>query len=101
MSERFSTELFEGHEGITAVIVPFDPQMVWGAKPTKIDARRDGWLVHGTLNGTPFDGWIGYRWGRFYIIVEPELRAAAGVAVGDAIEVVVSLRAGSDRRSRR
>jgi hypothetical protein len=86
---RFSADLIEGHKGITAVIVPFDPQEVWAAKPIKIDPRRDGWLVRGTMNGAPFDGWIGYRWGRFFIIVEPELRSAARTAVGKIVDVVV------------
>jgi len=30
-----------------------------------------------------------FRWGRFFIIVEPELRERAGVAVGDTLSIVV------------
>jgi hypothetical protein len=86
---RFSAELIQGHGGVTAVIVPFDPELVWETKPTKIDPRRDGWLVRGTMNRVPFFGWIGYRWGRFFIIVDPALRDAAKAAVGDTIDVVV------------
>jgi hypothetical protein len=58
---RFEAELFEGHKGVTAVIVPFDPEDVWQLKPVKLDPRRDGWLVKGTVNRTRFDGYIGYR----------------------------------------
>jgi hypothetical protein len=87
--ERFDAELFEGHKGVTAVIVPFDPEAVWSRKPVKLDARRDGWLVRGTVNRVRFDGYIGYRWGRFFIMVDPELRAAAKVEVGDVLSFVV------------
>jgi hypothetical protein len=59
---RFDAELFEGHKGLTAVLVPFDPEDIWQLKPVKLDPRRDGWLVKGTVNRTRFDGYIGYRW---------------------------------------
>jgi hypothetical protein len=71
---RFEAALFEGHKGVTAVIVPFDPQEVWGLKPVRLAPRRDGWLVTGTVNGTRFDGYIGFRWGRFFIAFMPGLR---------------------------
>ena len=81
----FTGELFEGHKEVTAVIVPFDPQEMWGLKPVKIDPRRDGWLIRGTMNRVRFQGWIGYRWGRFFIMVDPQMREAASVEVGDSI----------------
>jgi hypothetical protein len=87
--ERFEAELFTGHKGVTAVIVPFDPGDVWQLKPVKLDPRRDGWLVKGTVNRTRFDGYIGYRWGRYFIIIDPELRSAAKVAVGDTLSLVI------------
>src|ERR1700733_1360864 len=86
---RFEAALFEGHKGVTAVIVPFDPEEVWEQKPVKLDPRRDGWLVKGTVNGTPFDGYIGFRWGRYFIIIEPDLRAAAKISIGDTLSVAV------------
>jgi hypothetical protein len=86
---RFGAELFEGHKGVTAVIVPFDPEEVWGLPPVKLDARRDGWLVKGTVNRTRFDGYIGFRWKRFFLLIEPELREAANLSVGDTLSVVV------------
>jgi hypothetical protein len=87
--ERFEAELFEGHKGVTAIIVPFDPEDVWQLKPVRLDPRRDGWLVKGTVNRTRFDGYIGYRWGKFFIIVDAELRSAAKVSVGDTVSLVV------------
>lgn len=86
---RFQADLVLGHNDVTAVVVPFDPREVWGAAPIAIDPRREGWLVRGTMNGARFDGWIGLRWGRFFILVDAELREAAAVAVGDAVDVVV------------
>src|SRR5438067_12577266 len=87
---RFEAELIEGHKGVTAVIVPFNPETAWSRKPVRLDSRRDGWLVAGTANGVRFDGYIGYRWGRFFIIIEPELREAANASVGDTITMVVA-----------
>ncbi|MBK7642951.1 MAG: DUF1905 domain-containing protein [Planctomycetes bacterium] len=85
----FDAELIEGHKGVTPVIVPFDPEAVWGQKPVRLDARRDGWLVEGTINRTRFDGYIGNRWGRFFLIVDAELREALGVSVGDTLSLVI------------
>jgi hypothetical protein len=87
--ERFEAALVEGHKGITVVIVPFDPEDVWQLKPVRLDPRRDGWLVKGTANETRFDGYIGHRWGKFFIILDPELRSAAKVSVGDMLSMVI------------
>jgi len=86
---RFAAALMQGHKGITAVIVPFDPKDAWALEPLMLDDRRYGWLVRGTMNGAPFDGWIGHRWGRHFIMVDAELRRAASVSVGDVIDVVI------------
>jgi hypothetical protein len=85
----FHAELIEGHKGVTPVIVPFDPEAVWRRKPVRLDPRRDGWLVKGTINRTRFDGYIGNRWGRFFLIVDGELREALGVSVGDTLSLVL------------
>jgi hypothetical protein len=86
---EFEAELIEGHKGVTAVIVPFDPEEGWSRKPVRLAGRRHGWLVSGTLNRVRFDGYIGERWGRFFITIDSELREAARVAVGDVVKVVV------------
>jgi hypothetical protein len=85
----FDADLIEGHKGVTTVIVPFDPERVWRRKPVRLDPRRDGWLVKGTINHTRFDGYIGNRWGRFFLIVDAELREALGVSVGDTLSLVL------------
>ena len=86
---EFEAELIEGHKGVTAVIVPFDPEEGWSLKPVRLAERRHGWLVCGTVNRVRFDGYIGERWGRFFITIGPELREAARIAVGDMLKVVV------------
>jgi len=86
---EFEAELILGHKGVTAVIVPFDPEEGWSRKPVRLAQRRHGWLVTGTVNRVRFDGYIGERWGRFFITIDPELMTAAGVAVGDKLKVVV------------
>jgi hypothetical protein len=86
---EFEAELIEGHKGVTVVIVPFDPEEQWSRKPVRLDPRRDGWLVTGTANGIRFDGYIGYRWGGFFIIIDLEVREAAGVSVGDKLCMIV------------
>lgn len=100
---KFKTELEAGHKG-AAVIVPFDPGEVWGAPPrqivSKIYGKRPGHVVKGRLNGHPFEGWIGHRWGRFFILVDDDLQEAAGVSVGDSVEVSVELKAERKKGSR-
>jgi hypothetical protein len=86
---RFEAELIEGHKGVTVVLVPFDPEEKWSRKPVRLDGRRHGWLVAGSANGVEFEGYIGERWNRFFIIIDPALRAAANVAVGDTLRMVV------------
>ncbi|HZW90073.1 MAG TPA: DUF1905 domain-containing protein [Myxococcaceae bacterium] len=87
---RFEAPLFEGHKGVTGVLVPFDPVEVWHAPPVRLAGRRHGWLVTGTANGARFDGYIGERWNRFFITLDAALRTAARVGVGDPVTMVVA-----------
>jgi hypothetical protein len=86
---RFEAELIEGHKGVTVVLVPFDPEERWSLKPVRLDTRRHGWLVIGSANGVAFEGYVGERWNRFFIIIDSELRKAAKVAVGDTLKMMV------------
>lgn len=87
---RFEAQLFEGHKGVTAVLVPFDPVEVWHAPPVRLAGRRHGWLITGTTNGARFDGYVGERWNRFFITLDEALRGAANVTVGDLVTMVIS-----------
>ncbi len=86
---RFEAELIEGHKGVTVVLVPFDPEEKWSIKPVRLVGRRHGWVVAGSLNGIAFDGYIGERWNRFFIIIEKDLREAANVSLGDTLKMTV------------
>jgi Domain of unknown function (DUF1905) len=87
---RFEAPLVEGHKGVTAVLIPFDPVEVWHAPPVRLAGRRHGWLITGTANGARFDGYVGERWNRFFITLDEALRAAADVTVGDVVAMVIA-----------
>jgi hypothetical protein len=91
--KAFTAELEMGHKG-AAVIVPFDPEETWGIGPVPVASReygeRPGWPVRGALNGRAFDGWIGHRWGRFFVLVPAALQRAAGVRPGDLCACALS-----------
>jgi hypothetical protein len=87
---RFDALLFEGHKRVLAVRVPFDPEAAWRMKPVRLAGRRHGWLVKGTANRVRFVGYVGERWGRFFITIDQKLRSAAGVAVGDVVSMVIA-----------
>jgi hypothetical protein len=66
---RFEAVVIEGHKGVRAVMVPFDPEDIWQVKPHRLAGRRHGWLVKGKLGGKKLEGYIGERWGNFFITV--------------------------------
>jgi len=84
---QFEAELIEGHKRVTVVLVPFDPEQKWSRKPVRLAGRRHGWLIVGSANGVRFDGYIGERWNRFFIIIDSDLRDAANVTVGDTLKI--------------
>ena len=84
---QFEAELIEGHKGIAVVLVPFDPEERWSRKPVRLEGRRHGWLIVGRANNVGFDGYIGERWNRFFIIIDSDLRDAANVTVGDTLKI--------------
>ena len=96
-SKTFTAKLELGHKGC-AVIVPFDPGVAWGTRPVRIPhpRYRTGHLVKGTIDGVAFDGFIGYRWGRFFILVDEDVRRAAGAEPGDEVDVVIEPHAPPD-----
>ena len=103
---RFQTELIMGHKNIAAVLVPFSPERVWKSTPVMLAAPyskkpQAAHLVTGTIDGTRFEGWIGKRWGRHFIIVDQALRKRAGVSVGDVVEIIVAPRESPPQRAAR
>jgi hypothetical protein len=79
--ERFTGRLEDsGRGGGRWVEVPFDPREVFG------EARPP---VAGTVNGTPFRSRLAVYGGKAYLGLTKELRAAAGIELGDAVEVAL------------
>ena len=98
MSARreFDAELYEGHDGTWAVKVPFDPSSALGTRFEPVSHRHatEGHVVRGTMNGRAFDGFIGRKYGFFFLLVEGELRKTIGATPGDTVTVVVEPRGG-------
>jgi hypothetical protein len=94
--EGFRAVVGVGHKQTHYVLVPFDPRAKWpDIAPVKIPRPQDprggkGWLVTGTINGVPFDGHIGQRYGSTYLILEAPLLAMAKAREGDSVAVDVA-----------
>jgi hypothetical protein len=78
--QRFTGTLEETGGGGRWVEVPFDPREVFG------EARPP---VRGTVNGVPFRSRLSVYGGSAYLGLRREIRETAGIAVGDAVEVVL------------
>ncbi|MBK7642249.1 MAG: DUF1905 domain-containing protein [Planctomycetes bacterium] len=96
ISAKFEAEILMGHKG-AAVLVPFDPEEVWGIAPRKVADQpggQKGFRIRGTFAGARFEGWIGSRWGRRFILADEKLIRKAKVKVGDTVELVIEPVAG-------
>jgi hypothetical protein len=81
--QAFSAPLGEsGRGGGRWVQVPFDAREVFGeARPA----------VRGTVNGTPIRGRLAVYGGVTYLGLRREIREAAGIEVGNLVDVVLEL----------
>jgi hypothetical protein len=75
VAERFTAILGERH-----VVVPLDARALWG------EARPP---VRGTVNGVPFRSRLAVYGGETMLGLTNAFRAAAGIAEGDEVEVVI------------
>jgi bifunctional DNA-binding transcriptional regulator/antitoxin component of YhaV-PrlF toxin-antitoxin module len=82
-AQRFTATLQQARgEGGRWLKVPFDAREVFGqARPP----------VHGTVNGTPIRARLSVYGGETYLGLRREIRDAAGIEVGDDVEVVLEL----------
>ena len=87
-SEHFTGVLLEGHKE-NAVLVPFDPTARWKLPAVRLAPGRLGHRVTGRLNGVLFASAVVPRARGFFLLVNEELRAAAGLTVGSAVEVIL------------
>ncbi|HZS44436.1 MAG TPA: DUF1905 domain-containing protein [Blastocatellia bacterium] len=88
-SETFSGTILSGHKDILAVEVPFNPTEKWSIEPRKLWPGRNGHIVKGKLNGVSFHSCIVPRMKRFFMLIDDDLQAAAGVSAGDTIKVSI------------
>ena len=70
--------------GLVYIQLPFDPSVAWDVRPRQ--------FVQGRLNGCPFEGEVGFRRRKFYMLLDEELQRVAGLSPGDAVEVVIEPR---------
>lgn len=90
--QTFHAQILDGHKG-AAVIVPFDPAKIWDVEPATVSPPwKKGYLVSGKINRAGFEGWIGNRWGRNFILVDDELLKKARAKIGDVVRMTVSPR---------
>src|SRR5262245_32226007 len=87
----FLGEVEVGHKGC-AVLVPFDPARAWGAEPVPVASTTYGKAmpgvpVRGSIGGVAFEGWIGERWGRRFVLLPDTLLRAAGLHAGDTAKI--------------
>jgi hypothetical protein len=92
--KKFTATIDVGHDDVHYVEVPFHPKDEWQLEPVKIPRPKDprggkGWLVSGTIEGVKFEGHIGHRYGRTYLILDETLRKLAGVSAGDNVTIAV------------
>ena len=89
-TERLTGVLLEGHKDAT-VEVPFDPTIRWAAPAIRLPHGRHGHRVQGRLNGIAFESVVVPRARGYFLQVSDELKAAAGLAIGDSVQVTLQL----------
>jgi hypothetical protein len=85
---RFRAPLLEGHKE-DAVEVPFDPAKRWSTRALPLMRGRRGHHVRGLMNRVRFESFVVARSRRFYVLVDADLKRAAGLEVGDVVEVAL------------
>jgi hypothetical protein len=89
--DKFTAEVVEGHGGVRAFYVPFDPGLVWGSSlvtwthPLFDGEKRKGYPARIKIGDYAYDGFIGYRWKRHFVLVDEPMIAALGIDAGDEV----------------
>jgi hypothetical protein len=82
--EKFATAVEAGHKGLVYIRIPFDPSVTWDVRPRH--------FVRGSLNGCAFEGEVGFRRRKFYMLLDEELQRVAKLSPGDNVEVAMEPR---------
>lgn len=86
--KKFKAEVLSGHKE-DAVEVPFDPAQEWGIPPKPLWRGRRGHFVNASVNGFSFESSIVPRQKKFYLLIDAEAAASAGVSEGGVVQVAV------------
>jgi hypothetical protein len=71
------------------VALPFDPVNQWSTPARPLWKCGHGHRVRGSLNGQSFHGAVIERAGTFWLPLEASLAAAAGLDVGQWVDVLI------------
>jgi hypothetical protein len=82
--EKFETAVEVGHMELLYIRIPFDPAVSWEARPRH--------FVRGRMNGCPFEGEVGFRRRKFYMLLDEELQRAAKLVPGELVQVALEPR---------
>jgi hypothetical protein len=90
MEKKFQAELQAGHQE-DALEVPFVPRETWTLVPERLWRGRKGYKVLAKVDKVSFEGFIVSRQ-RKSLLVEDDVKQAAGIGVGDVVTVTVERR---------
>ena len=80
--------MLAGHQE-DAVEVPFDPGETWGLVPSRLWRGRNGYKVFAKLNGISFESFIVARQRKSFLLVDEDIKRAAGAEVGELVTVII------------
>jgi len=86
--QTFTADVVSGQRA-PSVVVPFDPERTWGLAPTPqpfFDGEVPGWPVKGLFGGHRFQGAIGRRWGKHFLLLPEGTEATLGSRVQVIVE---------------
>jgi hypothetical protein len=69
--------------------LPFDPVTQWSTPARPLWKCGHGHRVRGSLNGQDFHGAVVERAGAFWLMLEESLAMAAGLNVGQPVDVLI------------
>lgn len=93
--DEFDGILMAGHKE-DAIEVPFDPSLQWEIPPQKVRTGRNGHFVSAVVNGFQFESVVVPRMKKFFLLVDEDIRAAAGISTGDSVRVAIEPLAAPD-----
>jgi uncharacterized protein DUF1905 len=85
----FEATLQSGHKQC-AVELPFDPATTWALAAQPLWPGRRGYRVRASCDGVDFDGAVVSRSRRFWLLIDDDVRLAAGWHAGSQLHVTIA-----------